>query len=201
MPVPTPQAILAAIAADPETAIGAITLHEELARMPLAEMLTTDERNDLQWMRAEENLARDVSLAFLLKWKKGPFASIAASEATHGDAVRQLLVRYHIADPAPGAEGTSATDPTFGRLYREFVTSGSKSYVDALRIGANIEEMDIRDLRERQSKREDIATVYDKLEAGARIHLRTFVKEIERQGVAWMPSYLMTPEFASIMGR
>ena len=200
-PMPTPHAFLTTVAPDPESAISARALQAELDHLPLADMLSYDERNDLQWMRAEENLARDVYLALFLRWGKGPFAAIAASEATHGDAVRQLLLRYDIADPAPGPEGASATDATFGGMYREFVTSGSKSYVDALHTAANIEELDIRDLRDRRSTREDVAAVYHHLEDGSRVSLRAFVQEIERQGVTWVPSYLKSAEFTAIMGR
>jgi hypothetical protein len=198
---PSPRAILATVVPLRESAIIAGDLQIELNRLPVAGVLTTDERNDLQWMRAEENLARDVYLALFLKWRKWPFAAIAAAEATHGEAVRQLLVRYDIADPAPGPEGTSATDPTFGAMYRELVTAGSRSFVDALRIAANIEELDIHDLRDRRSTRADIATVFHGLEAGSKENLRAFVQEIERQGFAWVPSYLKTAEFAQIMGR
>ena len=200
-PIPTAHAFLATVAPDPESAISARALQAELDHLPLADMLTYDERNDLQWMRVEENLARDVYRALFLKWGKGPFAAIAASEATHGDAMRQLLLRYNIADPAPGPEGASATDATFGGMYRELVNAGSKSYVDALRTAANIEELDIHDLRDRRSTRPDVSAVYHHLEDGSRVSLRAFVQEIERQGVAWVPSYLKPAEVSAIMDR
>lgn len=197
----TPRSILANVEPDRESAISASTLQVELSTVPPADSLTTDERNDLQWMRAEENLARDVCLAFFVKWGRGPFATIAASEATHGEAVRQLLIRYAIADPAPGPEGASATDPTFGTMYRDLVKSGSTSYVDALRVAATVEELDIRDLRERRSTRDDVATVYRHLEDGSKVSLLTLVREMERQGVPWVPSYLGLSEAMQIMRR
>ena len=195
-----PKSASANVQPDKLSEINARALQLELAHLPLADLVSTDERNDLEWMRAEENLARDVCLAFLVKWKKGPFAAIAATEATHGEAVRQLLARYDIADPAPGPEGASATDPTFGAMYRDLITTGSRSYVDALRTAATVEELDIRDLRERRSTREDVARVYQRLVEGSQVSLRTLLIEIERQGVAWVPTYLKAPELASIMG-
>ncbi len=193
------RAVLTEITLDPAASINVRTLLDTLDTMPVATALTTDERNDLQWMRIEENLARDVFLAFFLKFGKGPFASIAASEVTHGDAVLQLLRRYGIADPAPGPEGSSVTDPTFGAMYRELVTTGLKSYVDALRIGALIEERDLRDIRERVSTRADIDAVYRQLDERSRVNLRTLVVALKREGVTWVPSQLKPIEYAAIM--
>jgi hypothetical protein len=62
-PVSTPCAKLAAVTPDPTSAFDATTLREELDELPLTDGLTTDERNDLQWMRVEENLARDACLS------------------------------------------------------------------------------------------------------------------------------------------
>jgi hypothetical protein len=122
-----PKSVLANVQPDDPSAINLGAMEPELAHLPLADRLSTDERNDLQWMRAGETPIHDVCLAFFVKWKKGPFAVVAATEATHGEAVRLLLARYDITDPAPGPEGASATDPTFGVMYREFITSGSRS--------------------------------------------------------------------------
>jgi hypothetical protein len=46
-----------------------------------------------------------------------------------------------------------------------------------------------------------VATLYHQLENRSRVNLRTVVLEIERQGVAWVPSYLKPTEFAAIMNR
>jgi hypothetical protein len=74
----------------------------------------------------------------------------AASEVTHGDAMRKPLLCYRVADPAPGPDGASATDPTFGGIYRELVSTGSRSCVDGLRVGAQIVELHIDDIHARR---------------------------------------------------
>ena len=64
--------------------------------------LTADEIAGLQFMREEEKLAHDVYVTFYQQYGLTIFNNIASSEATHMAAVKTLLDRYGIADPAAG---------------------------------------------------------------------------------------------------
>jgi hypothetical protein len=130
---------------------------------------------------------------------KGPFANAAATEATHTEAVRLLIDRYDLADPAPSATVGIAGNPTFSHLYQEFVTTGSASYVGALKIGARIEELNIKDLKARSSTSPDIASVFAELERGSRNHLRAFVRQIERHGAQYATTHITQAEFDLIV--
>lgn len=153
----------------------------------------------LLWMREEEKLARDVYLALSELWDLPIFANIAGSEQAHSDAVGDLLDRYAIADPMAEDAAGVFVDPAIQKLYDDLVEQGSRSVVDALIVGATIEDMDIVDLQLRRSGVEAIDVVYANLEKGSRNHLRAFIRTLESQGGEYTPSFLTTAEYEAII--
>ncbi len=145
--------------------------------------LTPAEEDWLTYMREEEKVARDVYLFLYEKWQSRVFKNIAASEQTHMDAVKTLLDRYGIADPAAGKEVGEFTNPNLQALYDELIDAGSVSLVDALEVGVLIEETDISDLKEgiASTERKDIITVYGKLLLGSLNHLESFESKLDRR--------------------
>ena len=155
--------------------------------------LTPGEVAGLTFMREEEKLARDVYLTLYDAWNHQVFSNIAGSEQTHMNAIGTLLTRYGIADPAAGNDVGEFTNPDLQALYNQLVAQGRQSLADALRVGATIEEIDIRDLVEQLAAVEhsDIQRVYERLEQGSENHLRAFVSTLERQtGATYSPQYL-----------
>lgn len=147
------------------------------------ELLSDDESAGLVFMREEEKLAHDVYVTLYQKWGLPVFNNIADSEAAHTSAVRVLLDRYGIADPAAGNGVGEFTDPALQALYGQLVEQGSKSISDALKVGAVIEEIDIRDLDTRlaQTDQADIELVYNKLKNASYNHLQAFTSTLQRQ--------------------
>jgi len=98
------------------------------------------------------------------------------------DAVKTLLDRYDLEDPAAGTVVGVFTNATLQELYEQLIDEGSQSLADALRVGATIEEIDILDLEERiaQTDNRDIELVYKNLMRGSRNHLRAFGSTLER---------------------
>jgi hypothetical protein len=136
-------------------------------------------------------------------WGTPIFQNIASSELTHTDAVKSLIDRYGLEDPAEGNAVGTFTDPTLQALYDQLVASGQESLASALRVGAAIEEIDILDLEERiaQTDNEDIVLVYENLMKGSRNHLRSFVSTLERQaGEVYEPQYLTQAGYDDIIG-
>jgi hypothetical protein len=99
------------------------------------------------------------------------------------DAVKTLLDRYGIADPAAGKEVGEFTNPNLQALYDELIDAGSVSLVDALEVGVLIEETDILDLKEgiASTERKDIITVYGNLLLGSLNHLESFESKLDRR--------------------
>lgn len=177
----------------------------DLARMNISAMELQDvsdaEREGLQLMREEEKLARDVYKTLYSTWNARPFLNISESEQMHTDAVKSLLDRYAISDPVSDDTVGAFTNPLFAGLYTELTQKGSVSLVEAFRIGALIEELDIHDLQEKMPyvDNEDIAFVYENLERGSRNHLRTYVSQLQSQGEVYVPQYLSQESFNEIV--
>jgi hypothetical protein len=162
--------------------------------------LTAEEIDGLKWMREEEKLAHDVYVALGEAWGSRVFANIASSETTHMAAVKTLLDRYGIDDPAAGQPVGVFTNPDLQALYDDLVARGRTSLVAAFTVGALIEDLDISDLRDRATDTPDIALVYEDLEQASMNHLRAFVRNLDRQGATYTPTYISVDEFESILG-
>lgn len=155
--------------------------------------LSADEAAGLVFMREEEKLARDVYADLYDRWAINIFQNIANSEQTHTDAVKTLLDRYGLDDPAADSQPGVFQEPLLQDLYDQLVAQGSLSLADALKVGAAIEEIDLLDLEERLAKTDkaDIVIVYENLMKGSRNHLRSFTATLSRQtGESYEPQYL-----------
>jgi hypothetical protein len=179
-----------------------------LALAPLASAavppasLSPREISDLQFMREEEKLARDVYQTLYTAWRVPVFTNIAGSEQTHMDSILTLLNRYEIDDPAAGNGVGEFTNPDLQALYDRLVSQGRQSLVEALRVGTTIEEIDIRDLDEAiaATTHADISRVYQSLKRGSENHLRAFVRTLEREtDGTFIPLYLDQATYDTIM--
>ncbi len=193
-------ASLSSVAADGSTTIDNQRVQTAVAALP-AGQLTSDEEAGLVYMREEEKLARDVYAALAPSAAQPIFTNIAASEQTHMDAVKVLLDRYGIADPAATTAAGQFVNPDLQKLYDDLVAQGGVSPEQALRVGALIEEVDIVDLDRYllQTNEQAIKLVYDSLETGSRNHLRAFVNNLQRLGVDYQPVKLSTEAYNAIM--
>lgn len=150
-------------------------------------------------MREEEKLARDVYTTLGDQWGVAIFDNIAASEQTHMDEVATLLDRYGIDDPAATTAPGEFTDDGLQALYDQLVAQGSRSLVDALTVGATIEDLDIADLQKFATTTADVQTVWDNLERGSRNHLRAFTSQLEAQGASYTPQYISQSDYDAIV--
>ena len=148
-------------------------------------MLSADETSELDdieihhllFIREEEKMARDVYRVLYEKWGNPIFANIVESEQAHMDAMANLLAFYGIDDPVTSDETGEFTDKDIAGLYSYLVEWGSQSEIDALLVGAYIEEYDILDIWKAydETDQERIQTVYQKLYEGSYNHLAAFV--------------------------
>ena len=171
-----------------------------LATYPLSALSTT-EAASLAFMREEEQLAHDVYAVSATLWAPPIFANIAASEATHSAAIKALLDRYEQPDPLAGLPNGTFKTPAFQSLYDSLVASSRTSLISALKVGVEIEELDIRDITEQKAgiDNADILMVYDNLLRGSRNHLRAFMKILIQQGGTYVPQYITQAEFDAIV--
>lgn len=175
-------------------------LSASLTALP-SEQLSDAERNSLVYMREEEKLAGDVYDRLYAAWGLKVFANISTSETSHTEAVRQLLLRYSVADPAANLGAGVYTNTVLQGLYTQLVAAGSVSLVDALKVGVAIEELDMLDINThlKTVDNQDIRLVYDNLLKGSRNHLRSFYKTLQQRGGSYTAQYLTQAEFDAIV--
>jgi len=160
------------------------------------------EQEGLLLMREEEKLARDVYLTLYSVQGLAIFQNISNSEQSHMDAVKGLLDRYGIPDPVTNDVLGVFANTELQSLYDYLVASGSASLLDALYVGATIEELDIADLEQLISEvdgNSDIVSVYENLLRGSRNHLRSFHKQILNYNGYFEPSYITQEHYDEIV--
>jgi len=175
-------------------------LSTALAALPLEE-LTDEESADILFMREEEKLARDAYDFFYNLWGQQIFNNISNSEQTHMEALLLLINRYDLIDPVADDIPGYFPNTDLQSLYDLLTASGSNSLIDALMAGAEIEEVDLIDLyiRYDATDNQDVRLVYDNLMKGSRNHLRSFVSNLEKQGVTYLPLHLTQEEYDEII--
>lgn len=182
---------------DPSDNVHSRDLLENIEKSELSE----EEKNGLILMREEEKLAHDVYTVLYEKWSQNTFQNIAKSEQTHTDTVKVLLDKYGIADPVTSGEVGVFTAPEMQKLYDDLVAKGDVSLVEALTVGAIVEDLDISDLNKllAETDNEDIQIAYQNLTKGSRNHLRAYVRQLERNGGEYTPQYISQSEYDAII--
>jgi hypothetical protein len=168
--------------------------------VPSSGVLSAEEEAGLLQMREEEKLARDVYLHLYEVWGQQIFENIAASEQQHMDAIKNLLDKYGLKDPASPNEGVF-DDLHIQALYDSLIIEGVQSKVAALQVGVTIEDLDIYDLTELvdETDKADIKRVYLNLTKGSRNHFRAFVGALDILGESYKTTYLSSEEILAIL--
>jgi hypothetical protein len=168
-----------------------------------ATSLSTAERAGLVYMREEEKLAHDVYLLSSGRWGTQIFANITASESNHMAAMKTLLDRYSIPDPAAGRPPGSFEDATLQSLFDTLAGRSRTSLVEALVVGAEIEEIDLIDIEKRKAEADnaDIVSTYANLIEGSKNHLRAFVRALASQSVVYEPRHLSAEYYREVIAR
>ncbi len=175
---------------------------DEIIQSITKEDLSEAETEGMIYMREEEKLARDVYITLYNKWGMRIFTNISNAEQRHTDAIQVLLTKYELDDPIVSDSIGAFTNTTLAELYTTLTQQGSTSLVEALKVGALIEEIDILDLKKELDEtvdNEDIKYVYGRLLNGSYNHLRAFVRNLSVQGVTYAPVKLTTEEYQTII--
>lgn len=162
--------------------------------------LTEAEVTSLMLMREEEKFAREVYLSMFAIYNHRTFSNIAKSENAHTSAVLYLIKGFGLTDPSPvGAKEFS--NPLFTDLYAQLTAKGAISLVEALKVGAFIEEYDIADLQRHLAETENatVAKVYGNLLRGSKFHLKAFTNALKAQGATYSPTILSEEEYRDIV--
>jgi hypothetical protein len=179
---------------------GQAGLSTVVASLP-AQDLSAEEEIGLTKMREEEKLARDVYQVLYEKWGARVFGNITQSEQRHMDAIKALLDKYNLPDPVTDLSVGAFTSPEMQELFDKLVSQGEQSLVEAFKVGATIEDLDLYDLYEllEQTDNTDIQRVYENLAKGSRNHLRAFTTQLSLNGVTYEAQFLTQEQVDDII--
>lgn len=162
--------------------------------------VSEDQKQLLLMMRREEKLAHDVYVTLGRQYNLMPLRNIPRSELQHQQVMASLLARYGVADPVANLPEGKFDRPEVQALFDQLVKKGLASEIDALKVGAEIEELDIRDLRHTANicTQTDIRQACAGLEGASGNHLRAFVRNLSARGGAYAAQHLSRADFDQI---
>ena len=165
-----------------------------------------NEQTHLEFMCEEEKLARDVYITLGSKYPNSRvFGNIDASEERHKCAVADMLEKYGVPNPSTNDNVGVFTGEAYGwyftEKYNALIEQGAVSELDALYVGAFIEEVDMLEINQCPAvsietdngidevsecgkiytSKADIQRLYGSLLEGSENHLRAYVSNIEKQ--------------------
>lgn len=168
-------------------------------------VLDYNEQSHLIFMREEEKLARDVYLTLGTMYPDSDiFGKIDDSEQTHTTAVKAMIEKYGLEDPNTNDNIGAFTGEDYGWYFTEkfnlLVERASISELEALYVGAFIEELDMMDINQCPmvivetdngiddvsecgkiyTDNADVINLYTSLLDGSDSHLAGYVKNIEK---------------------
>jgi hypothetical protein len=155
------------------------------------------EKADLLFLREEEKLARDVYVYSYNKYGQSIFNNISNSEQSHMNSVLNLINKYGLTDPVTSNANGVFANSELQTLYNQLTAKSDTSLSKALEVGANIEDLDINDIKtfKNHTTNADLINVYDKLTCGSRNHMRSFVGQL---GI-YTPVYISQVEYNVII--
>lgn len=149
----------------------------------LTTALTEEQAADLAFSRDEERMALELWTLFdeVYGHETEVFDNIAESESSHFEAIGDKLEQYDVPDPSEGMDSDEYTDPAIQALYDDWESRGLTSLEEALRVGVELETVDIADLEAKIAKDNpaDVETVYTNLCDGSYSHLAAFTETAE----------------------
>ncbi len=163
--------------------------------------LDSTEAAGLAYIREEEKLAHDVYVTLRSKWGMPVFGNISQSEDRHFSTIKLLLDRYELPDPAASHAIGAFQNEGLRELYADLVKQGDSSVKSAMRVGATIEDLDIRDLEKAAAATDnsDLKLVYQNLRQASENHMRAFVRQLTAEGESYIPQYITPSAFSAIV--
>lgn len=155
--------------------------------------------SSLLYMLEEEKLARDVYTHLYEKWETKQFGNIKESEQTHVEKVQELLDKNKI--PYQILPQGKFNNQELQKLYNSLISKGNISEIEALKVGATIEDVDIFDLQrlKKETDNQDIISVYNFLECASRNHMRAFDRGLSMRNATYKPQFISQVDFQKII--
>ena len=168
-----------------------LTSGQTMTSAATAVTLSSREKDGMLFIWEEEKAARDLYTSLYEKNNLSIFMDLLRSEQSHMDQAKAIIDKYGLTIPGKDAPG-AFQNQTLQEIHDELLAEGLQSDQDALKAAATFEEISIMDLEKElgATKAEDIKVVYQGLLAGSRKHLRSYVRELQDQGIQYTPRHL-----------
>ena len=116
------------------------------------------------------------------------------------DSMLEMINLYGLEDPASPIVG-EFKNVDLQDMYDGLVARGQQSLLEALHVGALIEEVDIKDLEDAIDETDEamLDVVYENLMEGSYNHLRAFVSRITSLGMTYDAQSLTQEEVDAIL--
>jgi hypothetical protein len=116
------------------------------------------------------------------------------------DQAKALIDKYGLQTPIGDEHGLFSNE-TLNGYYDDLFASGKESPENALKAAATFEEISIMDLEKEiaATSAEDVRVVYEGLLAGSRKHLRSYVRDLQEQGIQYAPQYISREEYEEMI--
>ena len=157
--------------------------------------LTTEQEEEMLFLRREEKLARDVYLTLADQWRLPIFGNLAEAEQRHIDLLLTFFEVYGITDTETDDDPGSFSDPAFKQLFFDLTTVNEPDphvLADDLEVGAEIEDVGLAYLDGliTDTDNDHIRLIAHNLAKGSRNHLRAFVRALTAQIDTYVRQYL-----------
>jgi hypothetical protein len=142
---------------------------------------TVKKFDQMEYLLEEEKLARDLYTHFYELYGIRVFGNIKLSEQKHMELVQSLLEKEGSDFTTLNEKGKSHSQE-LQELYDKLIKKGTKSQLEALKVGKLIEETDIKDLKEakEQTNSEYKKIIYSNLIRASENHLNAFNRWIDK---------------------
>lgn len=155
----------------------------------------------LEHMREEEKIAHDVYITLYKKWNNKTFDNISKSEEKHMEILKTLMDKYDITDSITSIEVGVFGTKEFQDLYNTLIIKGSISELEAVKVGATIEDLDIYDLERfmKKTSNQDILNVFNNLNNASTNHLQAFNSQVESLGGSYSAQHITNERLQEIL--
>jgi hypothetical protein len=162
--------------------------------------LNEQEKKDLIYLREEEKLAKDVYLYAYSKYQNDIFLNIAKSEEKHIAAVLKLYDKFGIYDNANQQSGLY-NNQELQIIYTTLIEKIDISLIEALKVGATIEDLDIKDINDliSHTSNTNLLKVYGNLVCGSRNHIRSFTNLLNENNESYTPQFITNDYYFEIL--
>jgi hypothetical protein len=165
--------------------------------------LSTAETKALITVHDNQKLSLHVYDSLFAIWGINPFGNIRSAESQHVLFLDDVAENYALELDTDKSENSTLefSMPQTENIFHESISKGSLSVIDALKIGARLEEMSLQLLHDAKAVtiKSDLLHTFDILAMGSKNNLQAFNRRLKMYGITYEPGVLEQKDFKNII--